>query len=555
MLAAIVILLASGCHRRNSREMLESEQVEATLVVSPILTNISSDCGLHFTYRNGQDAGALSIVESLGGGVGIADFDRDGWQDVFCPGGGGFKLKEALSGLPHGYFRQIETLEFEDRSLAAGIHDSRRYSHGCAIGDFDNDGFSDVLVTGYGGLELFTNQGDGTFTETHNTVGLDDSQWSSSAAWGDFNSDGDLDLYVAHYVDWSWDNTPECLARENQRDICPPRAFRGLDDVLYLSDGHGAFSDVSREVGLAREGKGLGVVAADLDGDSDIDIYVANDTVDNFCYLNDGTGHFEEIGTVSGLATDDRGAPNGSMGIAVLDYDGNNLLDVWVANYENESFALYRNEGHASFSHVSQATGIHALGSSYVGFGTAACDIDRDGDEDLIVTNGHVIRFPQSGTVKQKPLLLINEDKTFRPGQFSIDDYFGQTHHGRGLAVGDLDNDGDGDLAISHNNEPVALLKNDTIATGDWLGVRLVGRSSNRDAVGAQVLLITTGARQLRTVIGGGSYLSQSDLRLLWGVPPNDRAIRLEISWPNGRKQNVPVQESGHYVTVIEPSG
>jgi hypothetical protein len=463
-------------------------------------------------------------------------------------------LREPLTGLPNGLFRQIGAFQFEDVSSLSRLEESSHYSHGCAVGDFDNDGFQEIVVTGYGGLQFFQNRGDGTFDEAHQIARLDDTAWSSSAGWGDFNSDGNLDLYIAHYVDWSWENHPRCLAGDGRVDICPPRNFRGLGDTLYLSTGDGTFFDSTPESGLVPEGKGLGVVLADADCDGDLDAYVANDTVDNFFYVNDGSAHFRETGTLSGLATDDRGAPNGSMGIAVLDYDGNQLPDLWVANYENESFALYRNEGNASFSHVSQSTGIHALGGKYVGFGTAACDLDRDADEDLVVSNGHVVRYPNSGAVQQEPLLMLNDRGSFHRMQFPADVYFGQKHHGRGLAIADLDDDGDHDFVVSHNNDPVSVVKNETELSGSWLGMCLVGRRGNRDAVGARLQLDTSDGRsQFRTVIGGGSYLSHSDLRPLWCIPIGTTAIRVRIAWPSGMEQVVPLNEGDRYLQVLEP--
>lgn len=552
-LAMAIVVLTFGCRRSSEPIMNSPATVDAVQTQDIVFADVTAACGIDFTYRNGQEAGAFSIVESLGGGVGIADFDRDGWNDVFFPGGGELKLDETLTGLPHGLFRQVAQLEFEEVSRQARAHESYRYSHGCTIADFDNDGFPDVIVTGYGGLELFQNQGDGTFRETHTEANLNDSQWSSSAGWGDFNSDGNLDLYVAHYVNWSWEFNPECFAAAQQRDVCPPRTFRGLDDTLYLSRGDGTFDDATQSSGLRPEGKGLGVLVADIDSDGDVDIYVANDTVDNFCYLNDGSGHFDEQGTITGLATDDRGAPNGSMGVAILDYDANQLPDLWVANYENESFALYRNEGQTSFTHVSQSTGIYSIGSTNVGFGTAAGDFDKDGDEDLVISNGHVVAHPRSGEVKQKPLLLLNEAGNFHVAAFAADQYFGQVHHGRGLALADLDNDGDLEMAVSNNNEPAAVLSNETITKNQWLGLRLIGRGSNRDAIGARASLHTTAGVQLRTSYGGGSYLSQSDNRLFWGLPDGARATHLQITWPSGVQQTIELAECDRYVSVVEP--
>jgi hypothetical protein len=514
-------------------------------------TDVTPDSGVTFTYHNGREAGVLSIVESLGGGVGIFDYDLDGLADLFFPGGGNFGPGETISGLPAGLFRQTGLLEFANVSAAAIVDQPGHFSHGCTIGDYDNDGFGDVVITGYGGLAVFHNQGDGTFAASHESAGLLDDQWSSSAGWGDLNGDGNLDLYVAHYVDWSWQNHPPC-GDIRRPDVCPPRSFRGLNDIVYYSNGDGTFRDATREAGLVLEGKGLGVILADVDLDTDLDVYVANDTVDNYLYLNDGHGILTERGVVNGVAVDDRGAPNGSMGLAALDFNRDQWPDLWVSNFENETFALYRNDGSATFTHVSQSTGIHAFGSTFVGFGTAAGDLDRDGDEDLVVANGHVIYFPSSGKVAQDPLLLVNDGERFERLTFSKDNYFGQEHHGRGLALGDLDNDGDLDAAFANNNEPSSVVRNDTPPLGNWLGVRLIGTRSNRDGIGAHIVLHTTAGDQLRLVTGGGSYLSHNDSRVFFGIPAKAQVTGLTVQWPDGAKQKLEFDSGNQYLTVRE---
>lgn len=545
----LMLLALVGC--RNSPPATVPPIAPGNDARSVKLNDVTAASGVQFTYRNGREAGVLSIVESLGGGVGMFDYDGDGMLDLVFPGGGSFGPGEKISGLPAGLFRQIAPFAFQEVSAEAGIAQAGKYTHGCTIGDYDNDGFGDVFVTGYGGLALFHNQGDGTFQEVHSPAGLADQQWSSSAGWGDLDGDGNLDLYVAHYVDWSWQNHPPCGSVQRP-DVCPPRSFHGLDDIAYFSNGDGTFRDATREAGLIAAGKGLGVLLADVDLDADLDVYVANDTVDNFLYLNDGRGRLAEQGVASGVAVDDRGIPNGSMGVATLDYNHDRLPDLWVANFENETFALYRNDGGATFTHVSQTTGIHAFGAIYVGFGTAAGDLDRDGDEDLVVANGHVIYYPQSGKVAQAPLLLENSNARFQPLEFAKDNYFGQEHHGRGLALGDLDNDGDLDAVFANNNEPAAVVRNDTPPKGSWLGVRLIGTEGNRDAIGARLILHTTAGDQLRLVCGGGSYLSHNDSRVFFGIPAEAKVTGLTIHWPRGAKHEVKVNSANRLMTIIE---
>ncbi|HWB11818.1 MAG TPA: CRTAC1 family protein [Pirellulales bacterium] len=521
--------------------------------------NKTSASGVSFVYDNGRAAGRHAILESLGGGVGLFDYDGDGRCDLFCPGGGRYEANHEIKGLPSAFFRNEGEWHFVDMTAATGTSAAPYYSHGCASADYDADGFADLLLTGYGGLQLFHNLGDGTFEEVSRPAGLVDALWSSSAAWGDLNGDQHLDVYVAHYVNWSFENDPQCPGpTSDQREICSPRRFEPLPHVVYYSNGDGTFRDATQEAGLRTEsgtcGKGLGVVLGDVDLDGDLDIYVANDTVDNFLYLNDGHGTFEEVGLFHGVARDANGKAQGSMGVDLGDYNSDGLPDFWVAEFEQESFSLYRNDGAAQFVHVSQGTGITALGQLYVGFGTLFADIDRDGDEDLIVSNGHVINFPKAAPIRQEPLAILNNNQRFAKGVFAPGDYFSSPHRGRGLAASDLDDDGDLDFVFSHNDgEPNALIANETPPAGGWLRVRLIGTSSNRDAIGARLVLRTSLGDQTRWVKGGGSYLSQSDLRPFWGVTACARLEGLSIYWPSGQRQDYDLAEADQTVTIIEP--
>lgn len=521
------------------------------------LVSVTAESGVNAVYRNGREAGENSILESLGGGAGMVDYDRDGVIDLCFPGGGTLGPDRKIAGLPTTLWRSVDTLRYENVAALAGVSESRFYSHGCAVADYDNDGFGDLLVTGYGGLQLFLNQGDGTFRERAIDAGLDESTWSSSAAWGDFDGDGNLDLYVAHYVNWSWEHHPTCpSSKPGVNDVCGPRDFEPLDDAIYFSNGDGSFRDATREAGLVAGGKGLGVVAADLNDDGRLDIYVANDTTNNFLYLNQGQGVFEEVGLVSGTAVDDRGVPNGSMGIAVFDYDGNLRPDLWVTNYENETFALYRNESHGNFLSVSEAAGITVLGGLYVGFGTVATDLDLDGDEDIVVANGHVIYHPKSHPGPQESILLRNDGGgRFMRVTFPPDSVLSQPHYGRGLASGDLDGNGTPDLAIANTAEPAELIVNKTQSQGGKLVTSLVGTRSNRDGIGTRMILETTAGKLFRTIVGGGSYLSESDRSQIWALPPSGQIKQLSIRWPNGIEQQVTAHqlERGRGV-VVEPT-
>jgi hypothetical protein len=502
--------------------------------------------GLAFTYRNGEEADHYAILESLGGGVALIDYDRDGLLDVFLPGGGYFDGpdKKTIKGHPNRLFRNLGGWKFRDATAEAGLPaEGPFYSHGAAVGDYDNDGWPDLLVTGYGRLALYRND-HGKFAEVTAAAGLSDPgslHWSTSAGWGDLNGDGWPDLFVTHYVDWSFRNHPACESPGQPVDICAPGRFEPLPHALYLNRGGKGFAPHAG-AGI-KPGPGLGVLLADLDGDGRVDVYVANDAADNYLYLNRGPAGFEEVAARAGVAGDEAGRPTGSMGVDAADCDGTGRLSVFVTNFDGEEHALYRNLGPGRFLYYSRAAGIAALGRRYVGFGTGFLDFDRDGMPDLFIASGHVLRRPTSGQRKQDAVLLRNlrapgdppDRVRFANVSAAGGDYFRAPHMGRGVAFGDLDNDGKIDMVVSHTNEPVALLRNVFEPQTHWVGVALVGKAP-RDAVGAVLTLAQGDRRQVQAVKGGGSYLSSNDPRAVFALAA-EGGYKLTVRWPSGREQ------------------
>jgi hypothetical protein len=572
------IITFSSC--QNNPETPKTE--ETRLPVGPLFQDMTSQTGIDFTYHTGEEVMNYAILESLGGGLALIDYDGDGLLDIFLPGGGYYAGpdKKQIKGLPSKLFKNMGHWRFKDVTAETGIDGQPNlYTHGAAVGDYDRDGWPDLLVTGYGRLVLFHNVPDGKggrkFVDVTQETGLLTGKhfWSTSAAFADFDGDGYPDLYVCQYVNWSWENNPACSGynAKVKRDVCPPKSFLSVPHALYQNDGKGHFVDVTEKSGIrcrskdgkasARKaanpahgsaegapvdgqdedfGKGLGVLVVDVNDDHKPDIYVANDTTRNFLYINrsrPGTIRFEELGMEMGVAKDDFGNDNGSMGTDAGDPFGTGRASIWVANYEGELHALYKNVVQGSrhfFNYATRSSGIAAIGQLFVGFGTGFIDLDNDGWEDIIISNGHVIRHPYPAKLAQEPVLFWNENKgKFREIKILGGPYFQKGHRGRGLALGDLDNDGRLDVVVSHVEEPVAILRNISPSGNHWLGVELLGQGK-RDLVGTRLVLEANGQKLTRFIKGGGSYMSASDLRRIFGLGQSSKAGKLTIEWATG---------------------
>ncbi len=513
------------------------------------------------SFRDGSEQQLFSLIETTGGGCALLDYDRDGQLDIVHAGGGFPDLKlEKLSGYPGNLHRQRNAWKFDHCGSEAHIDFSRSFNSAVIAADYDNDGFTDLLVTGFDALQCFRNQGDGTFEQVRV---FEDSTWSSSAAFFDADQDGDLDLYVVHYADWSWRNNPFCPSQTdpNRRDYCGPTDFRGLPDRVYENLGDGTFAQRTPE-GLGDESlRGLGVIAADLDGDRDTDLYVTNDVEPNLLYRNDGPFRWTELGRRASVATNDQGRAEGSMGVAIGDYNNDQKFDLWVTNYADEYCALYKGMGRMSFSYATNAARIPVTDERSVGWGTQLADFDLDGDEDIVIINGHLERY--SPYHDQRPQLLENIDgKYFVLG--ALDSKFFQTPQpGRGLATGDIDRDGRIDLVVTRINANCGLIRNESQGQGAYLSVRLVGTQSNRDAIGT-VLTLKVGERSwIRQIAGGGSYASTNDLSVHFGIPAEATAAQkqgtslpgtasLRVDWPSGQTTEVAVPKLDTEMLIIE---
>jgi enediyne biosynthesis protein E4 len=565
--AVLVALVVVACSRPAPEEKPPERPPEVAPTEPPYtgpawFKDVTEQTGIRATCRNGEEADQFTILESLGGGVAVFDYDGDGRLDVFVVGSGYFDgpTKTDFKGHPCKLYRNLGGLKFEDVTAKTGLDGPWWYTHGAAVADYDRDGWPDLVVTGYGRIELFHNEPDGAggrrFVAVGANLGLKDDFWSTGAGWADIDGDGFPDLYVCHYCDWSFTNNPVCKATSGAapRDVCPPQKFKPLVHSLFKNEKGARFRDTAADHNFKPDGCGLGVVLADLNGDGRPDVYVGNDGTNNFLFFNRG-GKLEEKGLAAGVAVDESGRYNGSMGVDIGDYDGSGRPSIWVANFQGELHALYHSLGNELFDHRSRKVGVGAIGLHRVGFGTSFLDIDGDGWEDVAVVNGHVLRYPNGSTLKQLPLLLHNTDnqgvRLFKDVSNRGGAYFKAPAVGRGLAIGDLDNDGRPDLVVTHTNGPVAVLRNEGIGRHPWLGVKLVGKN-HRDIVGSTVTLEGEGRTLTRFAKGGGSYCSASDPRILFGLGTLGKVKRVTVKWSWGETQSWDNLEPGAYWELTE---
>jgi len=521
-------------------------------------TDVTAAAGIHFQHNNGAYGGKF-LPETLGAGCAFLDYDADGWQDIL--------LVNSMDW--PGHARRHSTLKlyhnnrngtFSDVTRAAGL-ELEMYGMGVCVGDYNNDGFPDILITCVGQNRLFKNTGKGTFIDVTAASGLGKRQaFSTSALWFDYDRDGHLDLFICNYVKWSPEHDVFCSLDGKQKSYCTPEAYVGQTCWLFHNRGNGTFEDVTAPSGIFdSSSKSLGVAMFDHDQDGWPDLLVANDTQPNKLYRNQRNGTFKDVALDAGIAFSAEGKARAGMGVDIGDYDNSGRPGVAITNFDNEMLGLYRSDGKGNFSDVAVASGVGLPSKTTLGFGCAFADCDLDGSLDLIVVNGHIddtVRSIRNVGYAQPPQLFLNNDKgSFREVGGAAGGGFSSPKVGRGLAIGDFDRDGDADILMTTNNGPAYLFRNDQTAGNHSIRFRLIGTKSNRDAIGARVRILSGGTSQTRMVRSGSSYLSQSELPVTFGLGKNDRIEQAVIDWPNGATEEFKDLAAGKTYQITENKG
>jgi enediyne biosynthesis protein E4 len=534
----------------------------------PLFTEVpASSSGIAWVHENAMSPNHY-LPETLGPGCAFLDFDNDGWMDIFLVNSGPSDFWKPTTSVRNALYRNNRDGTFTDVTEKAGVTGAS-FGMGVAIGDYDNDGWPDIFVTAYGKCTLYRSNHDGTFTDVTEKAGVETPGWTTSAVWFDYDGDGSLDLFVCSFVDYSAEHKFECGDNKiGKKYYCIPRVFRPTASFLYHNNGDGTFTEVSKGTDIAKAlGKGLGVVATDVNNDGRMDLFVANDTVQNFLFANRGPARngqwkWEEIALQAGVGFSESGQSRSGMGVDAADLDGDGWQDLFVANVDHEMFSVYENNKDETFRDVAQAHGIAQATRLLSGWGLKYFDYDNDGAVDLILANGHPDDMIDGYSMQVKykePLLLFHQghDKKLHNVSEQAGPAFQKRFPARGLAVGDYDNDGALDVLIGNNGGPPLLLKNQAAMGNNWLGLRLEGVRCNRDAVGAKISWSVGAKKRFRLKNNGGSYLSSHDPREILGIGSAAKIDELQVHWPAPGNQvdkftELPINR---YIRIVEGKG
>lgn len=555
---------ATASHPAQSatQDLSTRTQATPTRPSGPIrFTDVTVQSGIHFRHNSGA-FGKKYLPETMGSGVCVLDYDNDGWQDILFVNSMDWPEHKTSKSYPALYHNNGDGT-FTDVTRQAGL-EVEMYGLGCAAADYDNDGFDDIYITALDGNHLFRNLGNGKFVDVTAKAGVRDPGFSTGAVWFDYDNDGKLDLYVAHYIEWSSATDQYCTLDGKHKSYCTPELYKGQSATLYHNKGNGVFEDVTKKAGLYDPAsKSLGVVLLDYDNDGWMDLFVANDTQPNKLYHNNHNGTFTDQAFATGVAFSDAGKARAGMGADAADYDLSGHQGLIIGNFANESMALYQNDGSGLFTDKAMTDGIGPASASSLTFSTFFFDYDLDGLPDIFAANGHVADDVSVVTptlhYAEPPLLFHNRGNgKFEDVTDKVGNALRQPIVGRGAAYLDFDNDGDLDLVISTSNGPAKLLRNDNGNQNDVLKVKTIGSRSNRDGIGAKVTVKTSNGRRIFAMVkDGSSYLSQSELPLTFGLgkPEADKTVNLEIVWPSGKKESVSNIKSNQFITLEEGNG
>ncbi|HZQ52330.1 MAG TPA: CRTAC1 family protein [Bryobacteraceae bacterium] len=526
-------------------------------------TDITTASGISFQAMASHTSKKY-LIETMGSGVALFDYDNDGRLDLFLVNGAPLAGPTPKGAIPqkkgpdswNRLYHQKPDGTFEDVTEKAGLA-GVGYGMGVAVGDYDNDGYEDLYVTAYGANKLYHNNGNGTFTDVTDKSGVGGSGWSTSAAWVDLDNDGLLDLVVLRYLKWDFDDIYCGEHTPGGRAYCHPDTFQPITPLVFRNDGNGHFTEIAEQIGISKPGKGLGITLADYDRDGHIDLFVANDSMLEFLYHNKGNGTFEETGLLAQVAVDEDGQTYAGMGTDFADYDNDGYPDLIVDDLANQKYALYRNNHDGSFTYVTQTIGLGRATLLHSGWGLRFFDYDNDGWKDLLIAQGHdldtIERTSPQLRYREPMLLLRNTGKNFEDVSAQSGSVFREAWVARGLAIGDLDNDGRVDAVVTTNGGPVHILHNETRNGNHWLSLLLIGHKSNRDAIGAVVKVVTAAGAQYATVTTASSYLSASDKRLHFGLGADATAKEVDIQWPSGKTQTLRDVKADRLAVVEEP--